>query len=414
MNFLKKIQHVIAIVLVCGASQAAIAACDQTLSPGANLASAVSSAPNGSTICLNSGDYGTVNFTNISRTGLVTLQSTVATGALMSPKVSNSDFIRLQGMTLRNMSISNCSTNIQVVGNTWAQNTSGIVVMDHGYNCSTANKQILIDGNTFVNTRPAWAEGKVGLVSVNGVTLTNNLFQGQSIGNGGDGIQTGGDLANINIGPGNIFRDIRQRPCDNSPGVPHCDSIQFVGNCPTCTISGNWFDNVDVVLQHHDANVPVVFTNNLVTNAAQMWVYSTPGSADNSRIEHNTFYNLGAAMWGTTGSGVSDTTGLVGRNNILIGSTARPSTCSAANCTFTHNLCQSASQCGFTSSSATVGTPIFVGGTPSSITTWAGWQLSSSSVGYKAGSDGKDLGTNYYGPNAVATTLAPPTNLRVN
>ena len=413
MNILKRIKHVITLVLVCGASQAAVAACDQTLSPGANLASAVSSAPNGSTICLNSGDYGTVNFTNISRTGLVTLQSAAGTGASMSPKVSNSDFIRLQGMTLRNMVISACSTNIQVAGNTWAQNTSGIVVMDHGYNCSTANKQILIDGNTFVNTRPAWGEGKVGLVSVNGVTLTNNLFQGQSIGNGGDGIQTGGDLANINIGPGNIFRDIRQGPCDNSPGVPHCDAIQFVGNCPTCTINGNWFDNVEVVLQHHDANVPVVFTNNLVTNAVQMWVYSTPGSANNSRIEHNTLYNLGLAIWGTTGSGVSDTTGLVGRNNILIGSTARPSTCSAGSCTFTHNLCQSASQCGFTSSSV-VGTPIFAGGTPSSITTWAGWQLSAGSLGYKAGSDGKDVGTNYYGPNAVPTTLAPPTNLRVN
>lgn len=389
--------------------------CTQTLNPGANVAAAAAAAPNGSTICLNSGDYGTVNFTNISRTGLVTLRSAASMGASMSPKVSNSDFIRLQGMTLRNMVISACSTNIQVAGNTWSQNTSGIVVMDHGYNCSTANKQILIDGNTFVNTRPAWAEGKVGLVGVIGVTLTNNLFQGQSIGNGGDGIQTGGELANINIGPGNIFRDIRQAPCDNSPGVPHCDAIQFVGNCPTCTINGNWFDNVEVVLQHHGAKVPVVFTNNLVTNAVQMWVYSTPtsGSANNSRIEHNTFYNLGLAIWGTTGSGVSDTTGLVGRNNILIGSTARPSTCSAGTCTFTHNLCQSASQCGFSSSSV-VGTPIFAGGTPSSITTWAGWQLSAGSLGYKAGSDGKDVGTNYYGPNAVITTLAPPTNLLVN
>lgn len=392
-------------------SQLSFAACDQTVNPGVNLASAVSSAPNGSTICLNSGDYGTVNFTNISRTGLVTVQSTTGTGAAMSPQVNNSDFIRFQGMTLRSMQIVACSTNIQVAGNTWAQNTSGIVVMDHGYNCSTANKQILIDGNNFVNTRPAWGEGKVGLVSVNGVTLKNNLFKGQSIGNGGDGIQTGGSLANINIGPGNIFRDIRQAPCDNSPGVPHCDAIQFVGDCPTCTINGNWFDNVEVVLQHHDANVPVVFTNNLVTNAVQMWVYGTPGNADNSRIEHNTFYNLGLAMWGTTGSGVSDTTGLIGRNNILIGSTARPSTCSATSCTFTHNLCQTASQCGFTSSSAVVGTPIFVGGSPGNITTWAGWQLAAGSLGYKAGSDTKDVGTNYYGPNTV--TLAPPTSLRV-
>lgn len=395
-------------------SQWSFAACDQTVNPGVNLSSAVSSAPSGSTICLNSGDYGTVNFTNINRSGLVTLQSTAGTGALMSPQVSNSAFIRFQSLTLRNMLIQNCSANVQVVGNIWSQNTSGIVVMDYGFNCPQTDKKIMIDGNTFVNTRPAWGEGKIGLVSTNGVTIRNNLIQGQSGGNGGDGIQTGGSLANLNIGPGNIFRDIRQGACDSSPGVPHCDAIQFVGSCPTCTITGNWFDNVEVVLQHHDGNVPVVFTNNLVTNATQMWVYSTPGSANNSRIEHNTFYNLGLVIWGTTGSGVSDTTGLIGRNNILVGSTARPSTCSASSCTFVSNMCQSASQCGFTSN-ATVGTPTFAGGTPGSITTWAGWQLAAGSLGYRQGSDGQDIGTNFYGSGTPVTTapLAPPTSLSV-
>ena len=401
-------------ILLLGIFQSSFAACDKTLSPGSDIVSAVSTAANGSTVCLNSGEYGTVNFSNITRTGMVTLQSTTGTGASMNPKVSNTDFIKFQSMTLRDMLIQNCSTNIQVVKNTWTQNTSGVVVYDYGFSCSGANKQILIDGNTFVNTRPAWGEGKIGLVSANGVVISNNLIQGQSSGAGGDGIQTGGSLANITIGPGNIFRDIRQGPCDNTAGVPHCDSIQFVGDCPTCTINGNWFDNVEVVLQHHDAVVPVVFTNNLITNAVQMWAYSTPGSASNSRIEHNTFYNLGLAMWGTTGSGVSDTSGLIARNNILIGSTAQPSTCSSSTCTLTYNLCQTASQCGFNTSNTTIANPAFVGGSPSSITTWAGWQLTSSSPGYKKGSDGQDVGANYYGTPAASGTLAPPTSLRVN
>jgi hypothetical protein len=398
------------------ASKFSFAACDQTVNPGANLASIVSSAPSGSTVCLNSGDYGTASLNNISRSGLVTLQSTSGTGAALSPKISNSAFIKFQSLTLRDMQIQNCSNNIQVVGNAWAADTSGIVVNDNGYNCAATNKKIVIDGNKFVNTRPAWSEGKIGLVSVNGVTISNNLIQGQSSGNGGDGIQTGGSLANIVIGPGNIFRDIRQSACNSSPGVPHCDSIQFVGNCPTCTINGNWFDNVEVVLQHHDAVVPVVFTNNLITNAVQMWAYSNPGSASNSRIEHNTFYNLGLAMWGTNGSGISDTTGLIARNNLIIGSTAKPSTCNASSCTFDSNMCQTSGQCGFNTSNTIVGTPVFTGGAMGSISTWAGWRLAANSLGYQKGSDGQSIGTNYYGPDgSTAPPLpAPPTGLQVN
>lgn len=398
------------------ASKFSFAACDQTVNPSANLAAVVSSAPSDSTICLNAGDYGTANFTNIARTGLVTLRSTSGTGAALAPKISRSAFIKFQSMTLRDMLIQNCSSNIQVVGNTWAADTSGIVVNDNGFGCSTADKKILIDGNKFVNTRPAWSEGKIGLVSVSGVVISNNLIQGQSTGNGGDGIQTGGGLANIVIGPGNIFRDIRQGPCDSSPGVPHCDAIQFVGDCPTCTINGNWFDNVEVVLQHHDASVPVVFSNNLVTNAVQMWAYSSPGSASNSRIEHNTFYNLGLAIWGTNGSGVSDTTGLVGQNNIILGTGGKPSTCSATTCTFVSNLCQTSSQCGFNTANTMVGTPTFTGGTPGSITSWAGWKLAMSSLGFEKGTDGKSVGINYYGPDSVspAVPLSPPTGLQVN
>ncbi len=405
------------LIVIClvAAAPSASAACDKTLSPGADVVSAVKSAANGSTVCLNSGDYGSVTFSGIARSGFVTVQSTSGVGAAMSPKLSNSHFIKLQSMTLRDAGIEACSTNIHIVGNTWAPNTSGITVMEYGFNCSTANKQILIDGNTFVNTRPSWSEGKIGLVDAKGVVISNNLIQGQSSGNGGDGIQTGGDLTNITIGPGNVFRNIRQGPCDSTPNVPHCDSIQFVGNCPTCTITGNWFDDVEVVLQHHDAVVPVVFTNNLITNAHQMWAYSTPGSASNSRIEHNTFFNVGLMIWGTTGSGVSDTTGLIGRDNMLIGSTAEPSTCNAPSCSFTNNLCQTSSQCGFTSSAAIIGAPVFVGGAPATITTWAGWQLTTTSPGSKKGSDGQDVGITSYGTGSTTShpPPAPPTRLRV-
>ena len=60
--------------------------CTQTLSVGANVASAVSSASNGSTICLNSGNYGTVNFSNIARSDYVTVRSTSGVGATIGPR----------------------------------------------------------------------------------------------------------------------------------------------------------------------------------------------------------------------------------------------------------------------------------------------------------------------------------------
>src|ERR1700709_2646126 len=112
---MKKLLFFIIMMVV---SKFSFAACDQTISPGANIASVVTSAPNGSTICLNSGDYGTATLSNIARTGLVTLQSASGTGAALSPQISNSNFIKFQSMTLRSMLIQNCSTNIQVVGNT--------------------------------------------------------------------------------------------------------------------------------------------------------------------------------------------------------------------------------------------------------------------------------------------------------
>jgi hypothetical protein len=63
-----------------------------------------------------------------------------------------------------------------------------------------------------------------------------------------------------------------------------------------------------------------------------------------------------------------------------------------------------------------IGSPTFVGGAPGAITTWAGWQLTATSLGYKKGSDGLDVGTNYFGGAVVqppSTTLAAPTGLRL-
>ena len=396
----------IAIIIFCVSfgANAQEQSCTSTFSNSTGLETAVASAANGSVICLNSGSYGSVSFSGITgRTGFVTVRSTSGRGATISPQVVNSRYIRFRNLTINDMLIQACSQNIQVVNNTWVQDTSGISVYNYGFGCSGAtDSKIVIDGNNFTNTRPSWSEGKIGIVEVNGVILRNNLIQGQSTNNGGDGIQTGGSLNNVIIGPGNHFKNIRQAPCESTPGAPHCDAIQFVSDCPNCQIIGNWFDDVEVVLQHHDATTPVIFKNNLITNAVQMWCYSTPGSCSNAVIDHNTFYNVSNFIsWGMTGGGVSDTTGLVARNNILIGTTVGPATCNTPSCTFTNNLCQTSGQCSFNTTNTTIATPTFVGGAPASITTWGGWKLAPGSAGKGTATDGLDRGTTYFSPGPV-------------
>ena len=71
-------------------SLAATAVCTQTISTGANVASIAGSAAPGSVICLNNGNYGSVNFNNITKTSDVTLQSASGKGlplhlSLMTP-----------------------------------------------------------------------------------------------------------------------------------------------------------------------------------------------------------------------------------------------------------------------------------------------------------------------------------------
>ena len=386
--------------------------CTQTLSTGANLVSAVTSATPGAVICLNAGNYGNVNLANITKTNYVTLRSVSGVGAQMSPTISNSKYIRLEKLTLSDAVIEKCSTNIQLVGNTWVEDTGGIHVDDYDDNCSaTVNKNILIDGNTFVKTRRIGDEGKITITESNGVTITNNTIQGQpgaelpsGSKTGGDGIQIRGASNNVIIGPGNIFREILQEPCGPNPSIdPHCDSIQIVGSVANANIviNGNWFDNVEVTLQHHDFdNAPVKFTNNLITNSRHVWSYGPPSAG--TLIEHNTFYVQGDANWGRYG-GVNSS-GLNFRSNILL-SSATPYYCTAATCSASYNLGDTSSQAIGTNS--LVGTPTFVGGNPATITTWAGWQLASGSIGKNNAHDGLDRGTNYFGTGTAPT---PPGN----
>src|SRR5262245_57961343 len=79
---------------------ATVTPCDQTVNVGVNLASTIANAPNDSTICLNSGNYGSVSLASINRSGFVTVRSTSGTGATANVNVNSSRFIKLQNLTI--------------------------------------------------------------------------------------------------------------------------------------------------------------------------------------------------------------------------------------------------------------------------------------------------------------------------
>ena len=141
---------------------------------GANVASAVTTAANGSTICLNNGNYGSVNLFNISRTGFVTLKSTSGIGAQMSPQPGNSDFIRFQNLTLTSVVVTSCSTHIEFVGNTWVQNQDGLLF--DASPCPNTAQNNLVDGDTFDRVQQAVYEGRLNCRDCNTVTIKKQPF----------------------------------------------------------------------------------------------------------------------------------------------------------------------------------------------------------------------------------------------
>jgi len=403
-------KKIIFFLILLGSSQVSWAACTQTLSPGANVASVVSTAANGSTICLNSGDYGNVNLNNMARTGYATLTSLNGTGAIMSPSVGNSNYIRFDRMSLTAMLI-NKSKNIQIVNSAFLPNKGGLAVVD--------SSNTLVDSVDFTNVNQATWSGRLSLNNASYSTITNSKFVG--VGNStntseaaADGIMIIGLANNNKIGPNNLFSGILQNLCDVANPGSHCDSIQFYGGGPNNVITGNYFVNGHTYIMAPDGSDYVTVTDNVFNgNATSSYDWKIQfGSANNVRFEHNTLTNSSAAFDSKPGEPASSNA-VVRNNTVLSGSYKTSGGSGCSNCSFTRHLFASTSDSFGTNN--LFGNPTFVGGTQP--TSYAGYQLTSSSLGYQVATDGNDMGVVFTGitnPPPPSTTLAAPMNLRVN
>lgn len=396
-------------LLMMGAGHVASAACDQTLSVGADVAGTVSRAANGSTICLNTGNYGTVNFTNVKRTGFVTLKSASGTGARMSiNEIYESSFIKFDSLTFGPVTVRECSTDIQFINSVWTPNGGGLG-FNYTRSCSQTDMRLVVDGATFSNVGRASLEGRLSVRSVRGLTIKNSLFSGQpsSSADASDGVFLGGDAENVIVGPKNVFRDIIQANC----GSVHCDAVQMYGNGGNTTFTGNYFVNNTVHIGNYDGGSPNMKITHNIFAGGQGGQNLQIGGVHGMLMEHNTFNRVVLGIG--TKSADSPHSGWIVQNNIFDAASFTASGdqpgC-GSDCVMRSNLKTNGGSTTPTGTGNVSGTVLYVGA--GSLTNWGGWQLAPGSPGKNAATDGSDMGALI---NAVPTIApAPPTNVTAN
>lgn len=373
-------------LLLCIAPLASAQTCTTTLGVGGDIATAVGNAANGATICLNDGTYGTVDIFDKSRSGFVTVRSTNPYGALITPRLGNTDWVRLRNLTLTGLLQNSCSSHIEYVNNIF----TGYATVT---NDACGNLFTIFDGNTFTafDKVEGTYDGRLALIYASGITVRNNQF-----GPGGqnDGIFMGGSVSNVTIGPGNLFTGIMESLC---AGL-HCDAIQGFGAGTGIVIEGNYFVDGDTYIMMPDGSSGVTVRNNIFDGSFSVYPDKIQfGAAANPVFQHNTLYNIRASF---DSKGSPPTTNALVENNIMDGGSSFKTSggdgCSA--CTFRFNLFDVSGNASGTNN--VIGTPDYAGTTPPG--TWQTWKLDTGSPGKAAGNDSKDMGSLFFRPAAPA------------
>jgi hypothetical protein len=370
-------------------------ACTQTLSAGANVASAVSAAAAGSTICLNTGNYGTQTFSGISKSPRVTIRSVSGQGGSLNVKIQSGT----NGLTFNSVTFTGVNT---VTGSTvhdlTFQNSSFNSAFLQLYNLSNSN--ILLDKNTHNNVEAGGQVTNCCRIIVadgsgnSGVTVQNSVMNGGS----SDGIQVGQPMNILN----NEFANILET-CSNGC---HTDAIQIYGGT-SVVIRGNYIHNTSTGIVAFDGTSNDTVENNIIDTQGRPW--GIEWYADhNSIIRHNTvLYRASCDFNLTCGTIDINTKGASGSGTQVydnIATTVRiASGVSVAR--QDHNLLRSGAKSG-----DTTGSPTYVGG--SLPTTIAGFELASGSLGNNGASDGTDIGMTLFGTTPTPTPRAP-TNVRI-
>jgi hypothetical protein len=366
--------------------------CTTTISSG--LQTAIENAAAGSTICLNAGNYGGVSVTT-SKSSMVTI--TPAEGVSQSQvtlgytDVTTSSNLTFEGMTIAGAGNGNSSapaTHIHWIGDAF---TDGVCIQTP----TSADIDVLVDSSTFVNISSGGCsnEGRLevngdnkGVSGTNGVVISNDLFQTGSPSGCTDGVNITGGASGTEIGPGDEFIGLKQGSC-----TAHVDPIQFYGASDT-TVTGDYFrGNSDGIMSPDGNGSPMTVTNNVFDTDGEYPDQVVIGGGEHDVISHNTFghgakLRIGHVNVSATASNETVT------DNVLTGGLELTEGQSSSGWTLEYNLAEDEAL----GAHSIQGKPTYAGG-GSEPSTWAGWELTSTSLGHLAAGDGGDMGANYFG-----------------
>jgi len=378
--------------------------CTQTLSSGANVGSAITSAAAGSTICLSNGSYGGFTLSGVTKSPRVTVVAVNPLGASFTGTLTitgNTNGLTFDGFDFGPITITGASTRDITFRNFNGRNQIRI----DGVTVSPTN--ILIENFTQTNLMIVDANPAGVFLDGNRNTPIATIRNATIDGGCADGVQAGTSF---------ILEDSRflNKQVGSCPNDPHTDAVQLYGGPYVGTvIRRNYFyDNIQA-LTAYDGVDHVLIENNVFDPGANASLsHSRPCqiewySDDSSIIRHNTVLYRGNGFGeicidrksaDDAGFGTVVVDNIANLVSVLDGSTLAQRN---------NNLLRSGA-----TGSDIAGAPTYLGGaTP---TTLQGFVLAPGSLGKGAASSpaGSDIGADISG--ATGLTPNPPTTLTAN
>jgi hypothetical protein len=364
-----------------------------TTTIGSGLSTAIKNAAAGSTVCLNAGNYGEVSVTT-SKSSMVTIKPSSGVSqsqaVLGYVNVTTSSNLTFEGVTIgggNSGSSSTPATHIHWVGDAF---TSGLCLQAP----TSANIDLLVEGSTFFDIAEGRGgcgnEGRLevngdneGPSGTNGVVISHDTF-----GRSGctDGVNITGGASGTVIGPSDIFENMKEGSC-----AAHVDPIQFYG-AKNNTVTGDYFHgNSDGIMSPDGNGSPMTVTNCVFDTDGEYPWQIVIGGGEHDVISHDTFghgamVRIGHVNVGATASNETIT------DNVLTGGLDLTEGQSSSGWKMEYNLVEGE----VLGTHSISGKPTYSAG-GSEPSTWAGWQLTSSSLGHLAAGDGTDMGAGYFG-----------------
>jgi hypothetical protein len=375
--------------------------CTSTLSAGAAVGTAITNATAGDVICLNNGNYSGFTLNNVSKNPRVTVRAVNAGSATFTSGIIFSG--STSGMTFDGVNYSGIYVG-QATGDTTKDLTfmngdasPGGIEVD--FQDATAPNLLFEnltlydqdDGNYCTASTINCMGKAAGVTVLNSPPYRSNLnpvviLRGLDINRGcADGIKM--DV------PGIVeYSTIQNRQLGVCSGDPHIDAFQNVGGNPGIIFRYNYVYNNQQSVSFYDEATEALIEHNVVDvgSGGRQWAIELY-SDDSSIVRNNTVIvrgSLGSIALDRKASGQDNGFGTQVYNNIALQLEINNSAADVN----TNNLFVNGGGAG-----NITGSPTFEGTCQGGAANWRNCALANGSAGKNAGTDGKDVGTHYFG-----------------